>query len=173
MAHRRMPFSALCAVPLAVACALSFSCSQPASPSPTPEPFDPNAPRVGAHTGSVAIEYLGTNIAPGLTITGCGPTLAGCAGRLRLTFRLRSSGAGSVLRTAGSLHGANKVPCLSAVGGAFSLAANTTLLLDLVFDDVNPACALPFESTDLGINVEGSADASGRQEFGIRYRFAQ
>ena len=155
----------------AIACTLS--CSQPIAPGPPPTPAaDPNEPTVGAHSGAVAIEYLGANVEPGSTIAGCGAALAGCAGRLRLSFRLRAVNAGPVLGTSATLHGANKVACLSAVGAGFSLAANATPIIDVVFDQVNPLCVLPFESLDLGVNVEGTVEVSSRQEFGIRHRFA-
>jgi hypothetical protein len=140
------------------------SCEKPTAPS------DPAAPVPGARTGPVAIEYAGANVA-GTTITGCGSTIAGCAGRLRLTFRLRSAGAGPVLRTGATLHGANRIACLSAAGGAFQLAANAIVTIDLVFDQVNAACALPFESLDMAVHVEGTVEVASRQEFGVRYRF--
>jgi hypothetical protein len=159
----------LSAAAVAVACTLS--CGHSTAPSPVPAPIDPNAPIPGAHTGPVAIEYVGANLAPGSTIAGCGPSIAGCAGRLRLSFRLRSAAAGPVLRTGATLHGANKTACLSASGDGFSLAANSTVTIDLVLDQVNPACALPFDGSDLAVNVEGTVEVASRQEFGIRYRF--
>lgn len=157
------------AVILAVACLASCD-DHPTTP--TPSPPDPNEPVAGPRTGPVLIEYAGASVAPGSTIAGCGPTITGCAGRLRLSFRLRSAGAGTVLFTGATLHGANKVACLSARGGGFQLAANTTFPVDLVFDEVNPACGLPFESLDMGVSVEGTVEVASRQEFGIRYRFA-
>ena len=75
-----------------------IACNQPTSPA-TVSP-DPNAPIAGARTGQVAIDYVGANVVPGSTVAGCGPTIAGCAGRLRLSFRLRSAGAGTVLFSA-------------------------------------------------------------------------
>ena len=134
-------------------------------------PIDPNVPVAGAHTGAVAIDYVGANVAPGSTVAGCGPTIAGCAGRLRLSFRLRSAGAGPVLFTAATLHGANKVACLSAAGEGFPLAANATLTLDLVFDRFNSSCGLPFDVTNMAVNIEGTGEVESRQEFEIRYRF--
>ena len=155
----------------AIACTLS--CGQPTAPGPLPAPADPNRPTVGAHTGAVAIEYVSANVEPGSTIAGCGAALAGCAGRLRLSFRLRSVNAGPVLGTSATLHGVNKIACLSAAGAGFSLAANATPIIEVVFDQVNPGCVLPFESLDLGVNVEGTVEVSSRQAFGIRYRFSQ
>jgi hypothetical protein len=152
----------------AVAC-LS-SCEQPTAP--TSLPIGPKAPIAGAHTGPVAIDYAAANIVPGSTIAGCGQTIAGCAGRLQLSFRLRSAAAGPVLWTGATLHGANKMACLSAVGEAFSLAANSIVMLDLSFDQFNPACALPFDATDMAVTIEGTIEVASRQEFAIRYRFA-
>jgi len=159
---------------MAVAVAGAMSCGdRTAGPATAPAPFDPNAPRLGAHTGEVTIEYLGANFQPGFNVPGCGATISGCAGLLRLTFRLTTpaTGGGPVLRTAAWLHGANKVPCLAFVGPPFQFPANSSRLLDAVFDQADPKCTLPFETTDLGVNVEGVIGAEGRQEFGIRYRF--
>jgi hypothetical protein len=139
--------------------------------APTPTPTDPNAPVAGRRTGPVLIEYVGASVAPGSTIAGCGPTIAGCAGRLRLSFRLRSASAGPVLGISATLHGANRVACLTARAAGFQLGANATVTLELVFDEVNPACALPFDSLDMGVTIEGTVEVASRQEFGIRYRF--
>jgi hypothetical protein len=68
-----------------VATAWLASCDKPTAPS------DPAAPVPGARTGPVAIEYAGANVA-GTTIPGCGSTIAGCAGRLQLTFRRGRAG---------------------------------------------------------------------------------
>jgi hypothetical protein len=153
----------------AAACALA--CGQPTAPAPVP--VDPNLPTVGARNGSVAIEYVGANVAPGSTIAGCGPAIAGCAGHLRLSFRLRPVNTGTVLFTAATLHGVTKVACLSAAGAGFPLAANSSPVIDLVFDRSDARCALPFDSLDLAVTVEGPTEVESRQEFGIRYRFTQ
>jgi hypothetical protein len=158
-----------------VAVSGAMSCGgQSAVPPAGPTSFDPNTPRLGTHTGVVTIEYLSANFPPGFTLPGCGATISGCAGLLRLTFRLTNAGTGgNVLRTAAWLHGADKVPCMSFVGPPFQFPANSSRLLDAVFDQADPNCTLPFETTDLAVNVEGSVGAYGRQEFGIRYRFTQ
>jgi hypothetical protein len=153
---------------VAIAIAGQIGCNQPTSP--TPALPDPNAPIAGAHNGQVAIDYVGANVAPGSTVAGCGPTIAGCAGRLRLSFRLRSASAGTVLFSAATLHGANKTACLSAVGEGFALAANAIATLDVVFDQFNASCALPFDVTNMAVTVEGTVEVASRQEFEIRYR---
>jgi hypothetical protein len=151
--------------------------STPPAPTPTPTPIppaDPNAPVAGAHTGQVVIEYAGANVSPGSTIAGCGPSIGGCAGKLRISFRLRSGVApGTVLFTDATLHGANRIACLSASGDGFTLAANAVVPLDLVFDQFNAGCVLPFDATDMAVNLEGTTEVASRQEFGIRYRFVQ
>jgi hypothetical protein len=43
--------------------------------------------------------------------------------------------------------------------------------IELVFDQVNAACALPFESLNMAVHVEGTVEVASRQEFGVRYRF--
>jgi hypothetical protein len=153
----------------AITIAFQIACNPPTSPSPAAP--DPNAPVAGARTGQVAIDYVAANVVPGSTVAGCGPTIAGCAGRLRLSFKLRSTGAGTVLFSAATLHGANKTACLSAVGTGFALAANATVLVDLVFDQFNASCALPFDAMNMAVTVEGTVEVASRQEFEIRYRF--
>jgi hypothetical protein len=154
---------------VAITAACQIACSQPTSPAPLP--VDPNAPVAGAHTGQVTIDYVGANVVPGSTVTGCGPTIAGCAARLRLSFRLRSVGAGTVLFSGATLHGSNKAACLSAVGDGFALAANAIVTVDLVFDQFNASCALPFDVTNMAVTIEGTVEVASRQEFAIRYRF--
>jgi len=158
-----------CAVALAIAWLASCG-DNPTTPTPTPT--DPNAPVAGTRTGPVIIEYAGANVAPGSAIADCGPTIAGCAGRLRMSFWLRSANAGVVLWTGATLHGANKVACLTARGDGFLLGTNATVVIDLVFDVVDPGCGLPFESLDMAVTVEGTVEVASRQEFAVRYRFA-
>jgi hypothetical protein len=69
------------------------------------------------------------------------------------------------------LHGANKKACLSAAGPGFTLGANATLTVDLVFDQFDSSCGLPFDVTDMAMNIEGTVEVASRQEFEIRYRF--
>ncbi len=156
-----------------VLAAATVSCGGMSTPPPAPTPVDPNAPVSGAHTGAVAIELAGATPSPGATITGCGAAIAGCAGRLQMSFRLRAgSTGGTVLFTSATLHGANRAACLSARGSGFALAANAVTTIELVFDGFDPACAVPFEATDLAVTLEGTTEVASRQEFGIRYRFA-
>jgi hypothetical protein len=152
---------------IVVACAVS--CDRPAATAPTP--IDPNAPVAGAHTGQVAIEYVAGTASPGSTIAGCGATIAGCAGRLRLSFRLRATAAGTVLFTSATLHGENRIACLSASGDGFALAAGAVATIDVVFDQANGVCPLPFDATNMAVNLEGTVEVASRQEYAIRYRF--
>jgi hypothetical protein len=144
-----------------------MSCRHPAEPTMV----DPSAPVAGARTGPVTIEFISSTPAPGSTVAGCGPVIAGCAGKLRLSLRLRSTSAGPVLWTAATLHGANRQACLSAAGDGFTLAANSTTTLDLQFDQFDAGCALPFEVLNLAVVLEGPVQTASRQEFGVRYRF--
>jgi hypothetical protein len=143
------------------------SCRQPTEPTPV----DPNAPVAGARSGPVSIEFIASNPAPGSTVSGCGAVIAGCAGKLRLSVRLRSTSAGPVLWSRATLHGANRQACLSAVGEGFTLAANSTTSIDLRFDQFDPGCALPFDALDLAVLLEGPVQTASRQEFAVRYRF--
>ena len=157
---------------IAAAAAAIMSCGPRASSSTAATPVDPNAPRVGAHFGTMGIEYVAANVAPGATIPGCGAGIAGCARRLTITFRLTvPDGAGTLVQYVAWLHGAGKIACLGT-SPTFRAAAGTSVLVDALFDQTDAKCTLPFDATNLDIDADGGS-ATGRQEFGISYHFTQ
>jgi len=148
----------------------------PPSTSPTPPVGPPTLPgvSVGRASGPTAITLLGADPIPGSTVAGCGTHATGCAGRIRMTFRLTPAGTGSVLWCVGFLHAADKTGCLQGRTGAFALRAGEAQTVEVVFDQVDGSdrCRTPLDLTDLAFNVEGTVEVAARQEWTLRYPLA-
>ena len=156
-------------VALAVA-ALVSSCgsdrpSGPVQPSPSPPPVAP-----GASSGPTRIVFVGASPEPGSTLTGCGASIGGCEGRLRMSLDLFPSGTGPVLGSVAFLHATNKRACLIARGGPFALQAGQQRRLDVVFDE-SDACGTPVDIATMAVVVEGTIEVASRQEWAVRYLF--
>lgn len=143
------------------------------SPSPSPTPGLPGV-TVGASTGPTAITLVAADPPPGSAVAGCGAGASGCAGRIRLTFRLTPTGSGPVLWCVGFLHADNTTACLQARTAAFALRAGEAQTVEAVFDTANHGdrCATPVEITNLAFVVEGVVEVASRQEWALRYRLA-
>ncbi len=167
---------------LALAAALLASCSgdgatTPGPPAtPTPSPTPPAVPGLvdGASTGPTPIDFVSADPALGTTISGCGAHASGCAGRIRMTFRLTPGGTGPVLFCIGFLHAADKTGCLQGRTGALNLRRGEPQTVEVVFDQVGAGdrCRVPLDLTDLAFAVEGTIDVASRHEWGLRYRLA-
>jgi hypothetical protein len=144
------------------------------SPSPSPPPSRPPGVTAGRATGPTAIALVAADPPPGLTIAGCGAEAAGCAGRLRMTFRLAPSRSGAVLWCVVFLHAANKTACLQGRVAGFTLRAGEPQDVDVVLDvsDRSGRCRTPLDLTDLAFNVEGTIEVASRQEWTLHYRLA-
>jgi hypothetical protein len=166
----------------ALAAALLASCSGngattpglPASPTPGPTPTGVPGLVDGASTGPTTIAFVSADPALGSTIAGCGAHASGCAGRIRMTFRLTPIGTGPVLFCTGFLHAADKTGCLQGRTGAFSLRAGEAQTVEVVFDQVDSGdrCRTPLDLTDLAFGVEGTVDVASRHEWALRYHLA-
>jgi len=167
---------------LALAALLLASCSgdeatTPSVPaSPTPSPTPPAVPGLvdGASTGPTTIAFVSADPALGSTIAGCGANASGCAGRIRMTFRLTPGGTGPVLFCTGFLHAADKTGCLQARTGAFGLRQGEAQTVEVVFDQVDTGdrCRTPLDLTDLAFVVEGTIEVASRHEWALHYRLA-
>jgi hypothetical protein len=129
---------------------------------------------VGPASGPTEIALVAADPMPGSTIAGCGPHSSGCAGRIRLTFRLAPTGSGSTLLCVSTLHAADKTGCLQGRIGSLSLRAGESQTIDVVFDQVDASdrCRTPLDLTDLALSVEGTVEVASRQEWALRYRLA-
>jgi hypothetical protein len=160
--------------------ALFTACSsdEPTTPLPTPAPSPTPTTlpgvSIGPSSGPTAIALVAADPMPGATVAGCGAHASGCAGRMRLTFRLAPTGSGPVLYGVGFLHAADKTGCLQGRTGAFSLRAGEPQTIQVVFDQVDASdrCRTPLDLTDLALAVEGTIEVASRQEWVLRYRLA-
>jgi hypothetical protein len=141
------------------------------SPSPSPTPGLPGA-IPGPGSGPTAIALVAADPPLGATIAGCGPDAAGCAGRIRLTFRLTPEGTGTALYGVGFLHAVDKTACLTGRTAAFNLQAGQPRELEVTFDepDLSGRCRTPLELSDLAMNVVGNIEIDGHQEWALLYR---
>ena len=157
---------------LAVLC-ISAGCHSgsplgPATPTPSPTPA---LVTPGAHTGSTEIVFVSADPAPGATIAGCGADVTGCAGRVRMRFRLLSAAGGPVLDAIGFLHATNKLACYRGSTGPFTLAAGVAKEVVVVFDTADPVCGLPAEIATMKLVLSAPTPVDALQEWAVRYSF--
>lgn len=155
----------LTAIAVAIAAA---ACQEPVT-GPTPSPV-----AVGAAEGAAVIEFVRATPEPGSTLINCGADLRGCLGQVTITVRLLSRVDGRVSMVTGTLHGDSKVACLSATSPPAVLRANSYSEVQFRFTAVDaiPPCAAPWNASNLAVLSYGtSVLTTGRQEFGIHYRF--
>jgi hypothetical protein len=141
------------------------------TPTPAPPTPDPTTLVVpGSATGPTQIVFVSAEPVPGSTVSGCGARIAGCAGRVRITYALTSPTGGPVLYVRGFLHATNKRACLIGNTGAFQLPAGESRVT-VTFDQADD-CATPTDIRDMALNVEGPIQTASRQEWSIFYTFA-
>ena len=142
------------------------------SPS-APAPIDPSSgvsPIAGS--GPVRITFRGANVSPGGTIAGCGPFVAGCIGRLRITVDLAPPLDGPVLYVRLYLHSMrNGVACLSGTTAPMTLKANQRMTVDVTLNDAD-VCGMPDTMATMDAIVEGPVEVASRQAWSLRYVFA-
>jgi hypothetical protein len=144
------------------------------STGPSPPPLDPNlqvTPTTDA-SGPIRISFVSANIAPGSTVTGCGPAISGCEGRLRITLQLQPPSDGPVLYVRIFLHSQrNGVACLWGESGAFTVQAAQSRLVEVPIDR-SDACGTPETLVAMVGIVEGPVQIASRQVWTLRYVFA-
>jgi hypothetical protein len=123
---------------------------------------------LGPSTGPTTITFVSSDPLPGATLSGCGTSSSGCAGRIALHFRVRAAQSGHVLRVFVSLHDASLAACLLAASGPFDLTAGIEAPLDMALDQAG-ACPVPTDTTTLAATLEGTTSVASRQEWGVRY----
>jgi hypothetical protein len=141
---------------------------------PAPIPSRASGATPGLSTGPTQIVLVSADPVPGSTVAGCGAGASGCAGRIRMAFRLTATGTGSVLWCAGFLHAADKTACLQGRTGGLALRAGEAQTFELIFDlqAASDRCRTPLEITDLALSVEGTVEVASRQEWALRYHLA-
>ncbi len=141
------------------------------SPSPTPTPGLPGV-TVGASKGPTAITLVAADPPPGSSVSGCGSGASGCAGRIRMTFRLTPTESGPVLWCVGFLHADNMTACLQGRTAGLTLRAGEAQTVEVIFAtaDTSGRCATPVEITNLALTVEGVVEVGSHQEWALSYR---
>jgi hypothetical protein len=124
---------------------------------------------VGAHTGPTEITFLSADPAPGATIEGCGRDARGCAGRVRMRFRLLSRSGGPVLDAIGFLHATNKLACFSGRTGRLELGPGVPQEIEVVFAEVDPVCLVPGTISDMKLVLNAPVETASLQEWALRY----
>jgi hypothetical protein len=107
--------------------------------------------------------------AAGSVIVGCGTRIAGCTGRVVMTFSLTSSTGGPVLYVRASLHSISSQACLIGATSGFQLPAGESLVQ--VSFDQSDDCRTPVDVRNMALVVEGPIEVASRQEWGITYTF--
>lgn len=148
--------------------------SPEAGPTPTPSPTTAGLPgvAVGARTGVTQITLADATPLPGATLTGCGATAAGCAGRITVSLDLLSPTGGPVIGGAFFLHNNSMRACLIGRVGAFDLAPGTRRRIDIVLDQADE-CATPTDIRTADASIEGPNGIAARQEWGVVYTLAR
>ena len=152
----------------------SGALTAPPSPSPSPSPSPTPSPLVVPvfHTGPLEMAFESANIPPGSIVSGCGPRIAGCAGRLRITYRVRSAVGGTALFSKGFLYATNQLACLKGSTGPLTLPAQQDVRVEVTFHRPD-VCPTPTTIRAMAFNVEGTVEIATRQEWTIPYEFRE
>ena len=133
----------------------------PANPNEQVTPFDA--------TGPIRITFVRANIAPGSTIAGCGPSVAGCAGRLIISLQLSPPSDGPVLYVRVYLHSMrNLQACLFGQTAPFTVRAGQPVAVDVTLGEFD-ACGVPDTFATMDAVVGGPIQVESRQAWNIRY----
>jgi hypothetical protein len=154
---------------LSVGLTLAACGSQSTAPSPPADPTLQVTPIDSS--GPVRISFLSANITPGSVVAGCGGLIEGCAGKLRMTFRLDPPSDGAVLYTRVYLHATNLVACLWGETAPFGVQGRTPSVVDISFDRAD-RCGTPTTMATIALVVEGPIQVASRQTWSLRYVFA-
>jgi hypothetical protein len=156
---------------LAVLTAVSCGSDGGGAVAPTP-PRDPATQVTPLDTsGPIRISFLSANVSPGSVVSGCGPLIEGCAGRLRLTLRIEPPNDGPVLYTRIYLHATNLIACLWGETDPFTVRAGVTQTIDVSMDRTD-RCGTPTDIATMAAVVEGPTQIESRQTWSLRYVFA-
>jgi len=166
----REPLRLCAAAILAVVAAETTACSASALPSTPSPPIDSTQLVMPLDaTGPIRVSFVRASILPGSTIAGCGPTVAGCAGRLTITLQLQPPSDGPVLYARVYLHSMrNLVACLYGQTAPFTVRGGQTATIDVTLDQFD-ACGTPDTMATMDAVVVGPVEVDSRQAWSIRY----
>lgn len=135
-----------------------------------PPPPAPSQPVLIEQRGPVAIDFLTATPPAGSTVTGCGPSVGGCAGRVAMQFLLRGQEAGHVLGVRAFLHATHLRACLLAETGPFDLARGEVRPLSIEFDRFDD-CGVPLTIATMAVVIEGTGEVASRRAWQVTYTF--
>jgi hypothetical protein len=157
------------AIETLLAAMILAACGTPSTGStPGPDPVLQVVPLES--TGAVRIGFVAANVSPGATIAGCGVLIEGCAGRLRMTFRLDPPSDGPVLYMRVYLHATNLIACLWSETAPFEVKAGVTSVIDVSLTRAD-RCGVPTTIATMAAVVEGPVQVASRQTWSIHYTF--
>jgi hypothetical protein len=125
----------------------------------------------GERSGPIRIAFVEANVSPGNTVTGCGPLIEGCTGRLRVRFRLEPPSDGPALFARVFLHATNLVACLQGEIEPFTVRAGNTLVIEITAVRAD-LCRTPTDIATMALVVEGPIQVSSRQTWSLHYVFS-
>jgi hypothetical protein len=140
------------------------------TPSPTPTSTPATGVVVGPRTGPTEISFVSADPVPGSTIAGCGANAGGCAGRVRMRFRLLSAAGGPVLDAIGFLHATTQLACFRGSTGALDLRPGVPTEVVIVFEQPDAAaCGVPATIATMKVVLNAPVQTDGLQEWAVRY----
>jgi len=151
--------------------ALAGCGNQAAATAPSP-PSDPTVQVTPIESsGPIRISFVGANISPGNTVSGCGGLIEGCAGRLQMTFQLDPSFDGPVLYMRVYLHATNMIACLWGEMPPFTVRGRVASMVRIPIANAD-RCGTPTTIATMAAVVEGPTQIESRQTWSLHYVFA-
>ena len=163
--------AALVIASFALLASLVAACGDgPAAPSSVPDPNLQVTPTSDT-SGPIRLAFVSANIAPGSTVTGCGPFIEGCSGALRITLQLSPPADGPVLYVRIYLHSQrNGMACLWGETGPFVVRAGQPLNVEVPLGNAD-VCNTPETLVSMDGIVEGPVQVASRQVWLLHYVF--
>lgn len=159
------------------ACGDSTSPTPPEQPS-LPEPQAPPEPMLSTDVvrtvteGPAIMTFLSADPSPGSTLSGCGTSVEGCEGRIRVRVRVETSTGGNIVDLSAYLYGTERrIACLisrDTLGGSFELRAGQPREFEFLFDRSDD-CPTPEKIRAMNVISSADVNASGRQGWLIEY----
>lgn len=122
-------------------------------------------------SGPVRITFVRASAQPGSIISGCGPMIAGCVGRLVISLLLSPPSDGPVLYVRVYLHSMrNGQACLWGQTVPFTVRGGQPVGVDVTLDQ-SDACGTPESFATMDAVVVGPVQIDARQAWNIHYTF--
>jgi hypothetical protein len=143
----------------------------PYAPDDPPAARDPRSLAVATSgSGPGRISFVNSIPVPGATIAACGPTVAGCAGRLKIVFNVRPDMdlQSQRLRVSLFTESQARVECTSTT---FDLAAGQTFPIEVSCPGPDAQAATPFRTAVMIVEA-GAGPSRIEQDWNVPFVFA-